>query len=91
MLIPLLLLATQVATPSQDSTYSSAALATMVSVAAQANRRVPQPLTGYRANIESEIALLVNTPAGPDGAVAGTAAATTEAAAQIEQFQMQVV
>lgn len=90
MLASFLLLATQLATPAQDSTYSTPALATMVGTAAQANRRVPQPLQGYRANIESEIALLVNTPAGPDGAVAGTAAATTEAAAQIEQFQMRV-
>jgi hypothetical protein len=55
-------------------------------MASQANRRVPQELLGYRALIESEVALLVNTPGGADGAVAGTAAATTEAAAQIEQF-----
>ena len=72
--------------PAPDSTYSSAALARMVEMASRANRRVPSELLGYSALIESEAALLVNTPGGPDGAVAGTAAATTEAAAQIEQF-----
>lgn len=69
-----------------NSTYSSAALAKMVEMASRANRRVPSELLGYSALIESEAALLVNTPGGPDGAVAGTAAATTEAASQIEQF-----
>lgn len=76
----------QLSAATPDSTYSSAALAKVVGMASEANRRVPQPLLGYRALIESEVALLVNTPGGADGAVAGTAAATTEAAAQIEQF-----
>ena len=69
-----------------ESTYSSTALARMIEMASQANRQVPRELLGYSALIESEASLLVNTPGGPDGAVAGTAAATTEAAAQIEQF-----
>ncbi|MEP6832174.1 MAG: hypothetical protein ABJB74_02225 [Gemmatimonas sp.] len=78
--------ASQVPSTTRDSTYSSAALAKMIEMASQANRRVPPELLGYSALIESEASLLVNTPGGPDGAVAGTAAATTEAAAQIEQF-----
>ncbi|MBC8088892.1 MAG: hypothetical protein H7Z40_16630 [Phycisphaerae bacterium] len=87
MIAPALLLAVcQIVAAGPDSTYSSVALAKMVDMASQANRRVPAPLLGYRALIESEVALLVNTPGGADGAVAGTAAATTEAAAQIEQF-----
>jgi len=87
MIAPALLLAVcQIAATVPDSTYSSAALAKMVEMASQANRRVPAPLLGYSALIESEVALLVNTPGAADGAVAGTAAATTEAAAQIEQF-----
>jgi hypothetical protein len=69
-----------------SATYSSAALARVIEMASRANRSVPQELTGYTALIESEASLLVNTPGGPDGAIAGTAAATTEAAAQIEQF-----
>lgn len=82
----LLLVVSQLAAATPDSTYSSAALRQMIEMASQANRRVPQALLGYSALIESEASLLVNTPGGPDGAVAGTAAATTEAAAQIEQF-----
>jgi len=74
------------ATAVPDSTYSSAALAKMIEMASRANRRVPSELLGYSALIESEAALLVNTPSGPDGSVAGTAAATTEMSAQIEQF-----
>lgn len=86
MIAHALLLVAQLAATVPDSTYSSAALARMIEMASRANRHVPQPLMGYSALIESEAALLVNTPGGPDGAVAGTAAATTEAAAQIEQF-----
>ena len=81
--------ATPAARPPSDSTYASAALSKMIEMASQANRRVPQQLLGYSAVIESEASLLVNTPGGPDGAVAGTAAATTEAAAQVEQFMLQ--
>jgi hypothetical protein len=90
MLASALLLACQLAAVTPDSTYGSPALASLVERASQSNRRVPQPLLGYDGVIESEIALLINSPAGPDGAVAGTAAATTEAAAQIEQYQMRV-
>lgn len=78
--------ASQVAAVSTDSTYTSAALARTIELASEANAHVPQALLGYTALIESEASLLVNTPGGPDGGVAGTAAATTEAAAQIEQF-----
>ena len=87
MITPALLLAVfQLAAVAPDSTYSSVALSAMVEMASRTNRHVPAPLLGYTALIESEVALLVNTPGGADGAVAGTAAATTEAAAQIEQF-----
>lgn len=82
----LLLVVGQLVATTPDSTYASAALSKMIEMASQANRRVPRQLLGYSALIESEASLLVNTPGGPDGAVAGTAAATTEAAAQIEQF-----
>lgn len=87
MIAPALLLAVcQIAAAVPDSTYSTPALAKVVEMAAKTNRRVPAALLGYNALIESEVALLVNTPGAADGAVAGTAAATTEAAAQIEQF-----
>lgn len=86
MIATALLFVAQLSATVPDSTYSSVALAKMIEMASKANRHVPQPLKGYSALIESEASLLVNTPGGPDGAVAGTAAATTEAAAQIEQF-----
>ena len=73
-----------------DSTYSSAALAKIVEMASRTNRRVPPALAGYGAMIESELALLLNTPTGPDGAGAGTAAATTESASQVEQLELRV-
>lgn len=89
MIVSALLFALQSASVAQDSTYTSPALSSLVASAARANHAVPQTLSGYRAHIESEIALLVNNPSGPDG-VSGTTAATTEAAAQIEQFQLDV-
>ena len=85
-----LLLAGQLLASRGDSTYRSAALEKLVDMASRANRTVPQRLLGYDAIIESEVALLVNTPVRADGAAAGTAAGTTEATAQVEQFQLGV-
>jgi hypothetical protein len=72
----------------QDSTYSSEALRALVARASESNRRIPAALGGYHALVESEVSLLVNRPDGTDGAVAGTAAASSESAAQIEQFEI---
>jgi len=88
MLTAALLLAGQVAAATPDTSYQLSPLAKLVAAASAANRVVPPALAGYEAMIESEVAVLINTPTGPDGAVAGTAAATTELAAQIEQFQL---
>ena len=85
-----LLLAAQLLATAHDSTYSSAALEKLVEMAARVNHSAPQRLLGYDAMIESEVALLVNTPVRPDGAAAGTAAGTTEATAQVEQFLLHV-
>ncbi len=72
----------------QDSTYSSEALRALVARASESNRRIPQALGGYHALVESEVSLLLNKPDGTEGAVAGTAAASSESAAQIEQFEI---
>ncbi len=56
--------------------------------ASESNRRIPEALGGYHALVESEVSLLLNKPDGTDGAVAGTAAASSESAAQIEQFEI---
>ncbi len=84
-----LLLAARVAGAQHpDSTYSSDALRTLVTRASESNRRIPATLAGYNALVESEVSLLLNRPDGTSGAVAGTAAASSESAAQIEQFEI---
>ncbi len=67
--------------------FSTPALAGLVRRGQTANRRVPAALDRYTAQIESEIGLILNTPMGSAGAVAGTAAASTEQSGQIEQVQ----
>src|SRR5262245_10658967 len=59
------LLALQIATG--DSTYSSPALRRLIAEAAAANR-TPAELTGYRAQIESDIAFLAQDPRGHEHA-----------------------
>lgn len=72
----------------QDSAaFSSAALEFFVRRGQRANRRVPAALERYTAQIESEIGLILNAPTGAAGAVAGTAAASSEQSGQIEQVQ----
>ena len=84
-----LLLAANVAVAQQpDSNYSSDALRTLVARASESNRRIPAKLAGYKALVESEVSLLLNRPDGTNGAVAGTAAASSESAEQIEQFEI---
>jgi hypothetical protein len=84
-----MLLAIQVAGAQQpDSNYSSDALRTLVARASESNRRIPATLAGYKALVESEVSLLLNRPDGTNGAVAGTAAASSESAEQIEQFEI---
>lgn len=65
-----LLVATLLAPPAagaQDSIpYASARLRTLVAEAAQANRRVPESLTGYEAQLESEIAIGFRDTLGVD-------------------------
>ena len=73
--------------PADSASFSSPALAAFVRRGQLANRRVPPSLDRYTAQIESEIALVLNTPTGSAGAVAGTAAASTEQSGQIEQVQ----
>jgi hypothetical protein len=86
-----LLLAVNVAVAHPDSTYSSDALRILVARASESNRRIPAALGGYSALVESEVSLLLNKPNGTDGAVAGTAAASAESAAQIEQFEIRAL
>jgi hypothetical protein len=71
-----------------DSNYSSDALRTLVARASESNRRIPARLAGYTAHVESEVSLLLNRPEGTNGAIAGTAAASSESAEQIEQFEI---
>jgi hypothetical protein len=52
-----------------DSTYESAALRALVARAAEHNRVVPGALRGYRAALESEIAVLLRNANGTEGAV----------------------
>ncbi len=80
--------ATAVASARPDSAaFSSAALEAFVRRGQRANRRVPAALERYTAQIESEIGLILNAPTGSAGAVAGTAAASSEQSGQIEQVQ----
>jgi hypothetical protein len=88
MLASALLFAANVVAAPPDSTYSSEALRLLVARASESNRRIPEALGGYDALLESEVSLLINRPDGTDGAVAGTAAASSESAAQIEQFEI---
>lgn len=68
-------------------TFSSPAVAALVRRAQAANRRVPPGIQHYTAQIESEIGLVLNSPTGTPGAVAGTAGASQERASQVEQIQ----
>lgn len=88
MFVPVLFFALHAAVVHPDSTYSSEALRVLVARASESNRRIPAALGGYKALVESEVSLLLNRPDGTDGAVAGTAAASSESAAQIEQFEI---
>ena len=45
--------------PKVDSTYASAALRAEIDKAVQSNRTIPTTLAGYRAHIESEVALII--------------------------------
>jgi hypothetical protein len=76
MLGPLLLLQLTVSAPRPDSIYSSPALATFIAAAAEANRVPPPALRGYRARVESELALILRDTLG------------RERSAQIEQLAM---
>ncbi|HEV8233468.1 MAG TPA: hypothetical protein VGP84_02680, partial [Gemmatimonadaceae bacterium] len=76
MLGPLLFLQLAVSTPPTDSIYSSAALASFIAAAAEANRVPPAALRGYRARVESELALILRDTLG------------RERSAQIEQLAM---
>lgn len=67
------LLAAQLA--ATDSSYSTPALRAVVAEAAQRNRRVPPALRSYRADLESEIALVLRQSQG------------YEQVAQIEQLE----
>lgn len=59
------LLAAQIAVA--DSVYSSAAVRDVVAEAARLNREVPAALQGYRANVESEIAIVARRANGAEG------------------------
>ena len=73
--------------PADSGSFSSVELAALVRRAQIANRRIPPGIERYAAQIESEIGVLLNAPTGTAGAVAGTAAASSEQAAQVEQVQ----
>jgi hypothetical protein len=88
MFASIVVFAVNVALARPDSTYSSEALRVLVARASESNRRIPEALGGYNALVESEVSLLLNRPDGTNGAVAGTAAASSESAAQIEQFEI---
>jgi hypothetical protein len=76
MLGPLLLLQLAVSAPQPDPIYSSPALATFITAAAEANRVPPPALRGYRAHVESELSLILRDTLG------------RERSAQIEQLAM---
>ena len=63
----ILLLLAQLAVTS-DSVYSSAALRALVSRAAVENHAPPPSLRGYRAHVESEMALILRDTLGREGA-----------------------
>ena len=63
----ILLLLAQLAVTS-DSTYSSAALRTLVARAAIENHAPPPSLRGYRAHVESEMSLILRDTLGREGA-----------------------
>src|SRR5437660_12419371 len=70
-------LAAAVAPRDTDSTYATPALRDLIARATVANRAPPPELRGYRARIETELALLVRDTLGREGA------------AQIEQLGVQ--
>jgi hypothetical protein len=76
MLGPLLILQLAIGTARPDSVYGSRALAEFIAAAAAANRLPPASLRGYRARVESELALLVRDTLG------------RERLAQVEQVAM---
>src|SRR5580692_6445783 len=84
----LLLVVRVAAAQHPDANYSSDALRNLVARASESNRRIPATLAGYKALVESEVSLLLNRPDGTNGAIAGTAAASSESAEQIEQFEI---
>jgi hypothetical protein len=74
------------ARPTSDSAYASPALRALVTRACAANRRLPPPFVRYAARVESEAGLVLDLPVTLPGAMAGTAAARSEVAGQVEQI-----
>jgi hypothetical protein len=65
-----LLLFAQLASTTPDSTYTSAQLRSVVEEASRRNRDIPAGLVSYRANVESEIAIVSRRAEGMEGVVA---------------------
>lgn len=86
---PHLLLAFCCATAAAD-TPATPALDSLLARARRAAHRPAPTLRGYGALGETELSLLINTPADLPGAVAGTRAGTMETAAIVEQVASRV-
>ena len=79
--------AARAAAAADTATFATPALRHLVERATTANRELPAGLESYRARVESEIGLVLNVTAAGPGAIAGTAAGSSEVSGQVEQFQ----
>lgn len=84
-----LLLAFGISTVAADS-IPAPSLDSLLARARRAAHRPAPVLRGYEARAETELSLLLNTPADLPGAVAGTRAGTMEVAPLIEQLATRV-
>ena len=73
--------------PADTATFATPAVRLLVQRATTANRELPAGLDSYRARVESEVGLVLNVNSGGPGAIAGTAAGSSEVSGQVEQFQ----
>ena len=72
-----------------DSVYATAALQTVVAAVAASGREIPANLRGYRALVESEIALIIRTAGDRQSAASGGggAGSARERVLQVEQIE----
>jgi hypothetical protein len=91
-LLALLILAQLAAAqPQADSVYSSTALRELVATVADANRRPPLDLRGYRSHIETELSLILRDTLGREHAAEVEQIATDARWTRTDRYELHIV